>query len=134
MSNVSDGTRFENDLIHVLGDYGFWVSSFPKANDGSQPADIIAMNHKGSFLIDAKVCSKGRFVLSRMEENQVHAMLKFAEKSGGSGWFALSFPENRIYMLPLSYLLILRDVEGKKSISDVDDLFSLEYWLYGARD
>lgn len=133
MSNVRDGSIWENELLQLLGQHGFWASSFPKANDGSQPADIIALNKGGKHLIDAKVCSKPRFDLRRMEDNQIHAMKVFADKCNGLGWFAIKYPDDRYYMLPCKYLELLLE-EGSKSVSKISESFSLENWIYGYRD
>ena len=129
MANMKEANAFENELAEILGHNGFWASVFPKAADGSQPADIIALNFYGRHLIDAKVCSKGRFVFERMEDNQISAMTKFEEKCGGRGWFALKYPDE-IYILPYKYLLELRDVVGSKSISKIQEDFTLENWIY----
>lgn len=128
MSNMKEANAFEERMTKILGEHGFWASIFPKANDGSQPADIIALNRTYSHLIDAKVCSNGRFVFSRMEDNQLHAMKTFEEKCGGHGWFALLFPEDRIYMVPYRALVELQ-IMGDKSMSKVPEDLSLEKWL-----
>jgi Holliday junction resolvase len=112
------GSKFENWIVNYFGSKGYWASAFPKANDGSQPADVIALNSKRKCLIDAKVCSTGRFVLSRMEENQLHSMEMFTEKCGGNGYFALEFPEGK-YLVSVKKLLRIQS-EGKKSVTPSD--------------
>lgn len=133
MSNIREGTKWENELLQILGQQGFWASSFPKANDGSQPADIIALNKNGAHLIDAKVCSRPRFDLNRMEENQLHSMKVFNDRCDGLGWFAIKYPDDRYYMLPCKYLELLME-EGAKSVSKISESFTLENWIYGYRD
>lgn len=131
MSKASN--EFENSLCEYFGQFGFWSSIFPKRHDGSQPADIIALNRKGKHLIDAKDCVSGRFVLNRMEDNQIHAMEWFAKKCGGNGWFAVKFPDDSVYIIPIEYLQRLHD-EGIKSITTVPQTFSLENWINGNID
>lgn len=129
MSNMKEANAFEEELAKILGNNGFWASIFPKAADGSQPADIIALNFYGKHLIDAKVCSKGRFVFSRMEDNQINAMALFAQRCGGRGWFALKYPEDKLYMVPIEYLLDMQN-SGCKSMSKIPDSFGMEDWVY----
>ena len=129
MANMREANAFEEELTKILGIHGFWASIFPKAADGSQPADVIALNFYGKHLIDAKVCEKGRFVFSRMEDNQISAMTMFEARCNGRGWFALKYPDN-IYILPFKYLLELRDVVGSKSISKIPEDYTMENWLY----
>lgn len=129
MANMREANAFEEELTKILGFNGFWASIFPKAADGSQPADVIALNFYGKHLIDAKVCEKGRFVFSRMEDNQISAMTMFEERCNGRGWFALKYPDN-IYILPFKYLIELRDVVGSKSISKIPEDYTMENWLY----
>lgn len=118
MNNVSMGSEFENWVVNYFGSKDYWASAFPKANDGSQPADVIALNHNRKYLIDAKVCTTGRFVLSRMEENQLHSMEMFIKKCGGNGYFALEFPEGK-YLVSMERLLRIQS-EGKKSVTPSD--------------
>lgn len=124
--------EFEEHLVEVIGLQGYWASSFPKANDGSQPSDIIAVNKKEKHLIDAKVCSSGRFALSRVEDNQRSAMELFKERADGRGWFALLFPGDMIYMIPAEIIFNMID-SGVKSFSKVDDNLSLGWWLHEHR-
>lgn len=123
MSNVSMGSEFENWVVNYFGSKGYWASAFPKANDGSQPADVIVLNDSERYLIDAKVCSTGRFMFSRMEENQLHSMEMFQNKCGGACFFALEFPEGK-YIVNVKRLLDIQS-DGKKSIT-VKDLFEWE--------
>lgn len=128
MSNIKEGWKFEDKLLEILGEHGFWASSFPKDKDGTQPADIIAVNRKGVHLIDAKDCKGARFVLHRMEDNQLSAMDMIAERANGRGWFALGYPGEKIYMVEKFKLRMLQDA-GVKSIGKIPDSLRIEVWL-----
>lgn len=127
-ANVNEGSRFEERVAEILGKNGFWATVIPKGKDGSQPADIVAVNHRGSYLIDAKLCSYQRFVFSRMEDNQLSAMDRFEECTNGRGWFAIGYPGDRIYMIEKFRLCMLRD-SGMKSLGAIPDRFRMENWL-----
>lgn len=127
MSRESD--LFEMEMAAKFGLHGFWASIFPKAHDGSQPADIITLNHKGQHLVDAKLCANDRFVFSRMEDNQIHAMDWFEKRCGGHGWFAIKYcKEDQIYMVSNHFLLRLQE-EGYKSIGKIPEQFRWENWI-----
>ena len=128
-----DYRDFENDLCQCLGKHGFWAHVFARSNSGSQPCDIIAVNHKGKHLIDAKVCSRKRFVFERMEDNQIAAIEWFSKTCGGEGWFALHYGEDEIYILNYRYIQKLME-EGAMSIGKVPEEFRLENWLHGNID
>ena len=128
MSNVKEGWKLEEKVAEILGEHGFWATVIPKGKDGSQPADIIAVNHRGKHLIDAKDCKYPRFVLSRMEDNQKSSMDFFLERSGGSGWFAIGYPDNKIYMVEKFKLCMLQEA-GAKSIGKIPDSLRIEVWL-----
>ena len=126
MSRESD--KFERDLAEMLGEHGFWATVIPKADDGTQPCDIIACNKLFVHLIDAKLCDTGRFVFSRAEENQRSSMEFIKRRANGHGWFALKYPDGKIYMIPKSFIEYKESV-GTKSLSEIPDYYSLEYWL-----
>lgn len=128
MSNVKEGSIFEEKVIEILGEHGFWASGFPKDKDGTQPSDIIAVNHKGKHLIDAKDCKKGRFELSRIEDNQLSAMDRIKECAGGRGWFALGYPDGTIYMVEETLLRLIQQ-SGAKSIGKIPEDYKIEVWL-----
>lgn len=129
MSNIKDGWTFEEKIIEILGEHGFWASGFPKDKDGTQPADIIAVNHKGVHLIDAKACKGGRFPFERMEDNQLSAMDAISERAGGRGWFALGYPGEKIYMVEKFKLCMLRDSGAKALGNNLPDSLRIEVWL-----
>jgi predicted fused transcriptional regulator/phosphomethylpyrimidine kinase len=35
MNNIKDGWTFEEKIIEILGEHGFWASGFPKDKDGN---------------------------------------------------------------------------------------------------
>lgn len=106
MSNKKLGNRLENDIADLLAEKGFWVHLMQQNSDG-QPADIIAVRNTNAYLIDAKACATGKgFVLSRMEENQLLSMTRWAECGNGTGWFALG-TETGIYMLSFDTAITL---------------------------
>ena len=88
-SNRSAGAAFERAFAGALHGYGFWVHPL-RQSDAGQPADIIACRGGRTWLIDCKACLRGRFELSRVEENQTLAMDEFQKRGGGTAWFAVS--------------------------------------------
>lgn len=118
----------------ILGCNGFWATGIPKDKEGMQPADIIACNHLGTHLIDAKLCKRNKFDLSRVEDNQISSMRHIDRKAGGYGWFACGFTD-RIVMLSYKYVMHCINT-GKKSLSnkDLPSQFGLEYWINANRD
>ena len=90
MSNKKLGNSFETELCEILSDHGFWSHNMAQ-NAAGQPADIIAVKDGEAFLIDCKVCSQGKFLYSRIEENQDLAMKLWHGCGNGYGWFALKF-------------------------------------------
>lgn len=128
MSKYKDDKEFENLVTEILGEHGFWASKFPPDDDGTQPCDIIAINHKGKHLIDAKLCSQPRFKFERMEDNQLFSIDAFIERAGGEGWFAIGYPDEKIYMVPKWKLCMLRDA-GSASIGKIPDNLRIEVWL-----
>ena len=129
MSNYKDASDFEELIVEILGQHGFWASKFPPDKDGTQPCDIIAVNHNGKHLIDAKLCSSPRFKFERMEDNQLSSIDLFMNRSGGYGWFAIGYPDDKIYMIPSWKLCMLRD-SGHKSIGTIPDNLRIEVWLH----
>ena len=127
MSNVQAGSQFEEALVKELGVHGFWASLFPKAKDGSQPCDVIALNECGAHLIDAKDCQKGKFPFSRIEDNQRSSMERFTKLRCGKCWFAIQYPTG-IYMISYQVIKMLEE-KGHKSIGNIPEEYSLEKWI-----
>lgn len=131
LSNRSAGTSFENAFARALHGYGFWVHPLRQSESG-QPADIIACRDGRAWLIDCKACARGRFDLSRVEENQTLAMTEF-EKRGGSAWFAVMI-RGAIWMLSFRTVSELR-AAGWRSLGAeaFGDLYgvSVDEWARG---
>lgn len=103
MSNKKLGNSFEAEMCEILAEEGFWCHLLSQ-NAAGQPADIIAVKEGLAYLIDCKVCSRGRFQFSRIEENQEQAMEMWRECGNGEGLFALEFQDD-VYMVSLDSML-----------------------------
>ena len=106
MSNKKLGNSFEQEFCEILFEKGFWVHNLAQ-NASGQPADVIAVRQGIAHLIDCKVCSNGKFPLSRIEENQHMAMRMWMSCGNGSAWFALKVGDD-IYMIEYTSLVLLR--------------------------
>lgn len=127
MNNRKLGNSFEDELCDTLSGYGFWVHNLTQ-NKAGQPADVIAVRNKVSYLIDAKVCSDDKFPLSRMEENQDLAMELWKECGNGIGWFALKLG-NQIYMLSHYTMIAYRHKQSSLSAKEIFELgMPIERW------
>lgn len=85
MTNKKLGNSFESVFCEILFQQGFWCHNLAQ-NQAGQPADVIAVRDGKSYLIDCKVCSRGRFPFSRIEDNQHTAMRAWQESGNGTGW------------------------------------------------
>ena len=128
MNNKTLGNSFETELCEKLSNHGFWVHLL-NANKSGQPADIIAVRNGKAHLIDAKVCTNGRFVLSRVEENQELAMSLWNECGNGIGWFAMKVGD-QIYMVCFYVIQAYKDKKHSLSEQDIHELgIPLEKWV-----
>lgn len=118
MSNKSEGNKFEREFCDLLAEKGFWVHNMASKAEG-QPADVIAVRKNIAYLIDCKVCSKSVFALSRIEENQHYAMRRFCDCGNHERWFALKLPEDGVYMISYTAMLIQESI-GKSAMSSKD--------------
>jgi Holliday junction resolvase len=133
MTNKKLGNDFELELCDILAGRGFWAHPL-NANKSGQPADIIAVRNKISYLIDAKVCSSRGFALSRMEENQDLAMELWEECGNGQGWFALKISSGDIYMVPHFCIKAYQGRQAYLSFSEIHELGKpLEKWVTKCR-
>ena len=107
--NKKTGNDFEAELCRILSARGYWCHNFQQ-NASGQPADIIAAKNRVTYLIDAKVCEKGEFRLSRMEENQRLAMRLWNQTGNGAGYFALKLPDETIFLFAIDFLLELEKI------------------------
>ena len=122
------GNQFEKEFCETLYNHGFWCHKMAQ-NAAGQPADVIAVRNGQAYLIDCKVCTHGRFPLSRIEENQRFAMEIWEERGNTCCWFALKTPKG---VIMLEYWR-LRNTLCERSILNIDDINSLgitlERWL-----
>jgi Holliday junction resolvase len=131
MRNVTNkklGNDFESAFCEILFNEGFWTHNMAM-NKSGQPADVIAVRNGKSYLIDCKVCSRGRFALSRMEENQDLSMDLWKLCGNGEGWFAIRVGED-ISMIPHVAIKSLREQKSYLTELDVKEYgIPLERWL-----
>lgn len=129
--NKKLGNNFESTFCEILFQQGFWCHNLAQ-NQAGQPADVIAVRDGKAYLIDCKVCSRGRFTFSRIEDNQHTAMETWQESGNGNGWFALQC-KGHIFML--NYDMLKRLSETQSSISYDEMCFygcALEAWVVWA--
>jgi Holliday junction resolvase len=128
MNNKKLGSDFEQELCEILSSHGFWVHPMRQDNSG-QPADIIAVRNKVSYLIDAKVCSNDTFPFSRIEENQDLAMELWHDCGNGIGWFALKL-RGQIYMHSHYTMKAYRHLKNSLSPQEIFELgMPIEKWV-----
>lgn len=116
-TNRKTGNTFEQEFCEILCQHGFWTHKMAQRAEG-QPADVIAVKNKTAYLIDCKVCSRNKFPLSRVEENQHFAMEFWQMCGNGEGWFALK-ADNQIYMIP--HVTMIELSYGKATLN-LDDI------------
>lgn len=97
MNNNKLGRDFEEEFCKLLAKDGFWAYNTRNKQSG-QPADVIAAKDNVPYLIDCKVCSDGKFQMSRVEENQRNAMLSFYKKGNRKAYFAFKLEDNTIWI------------------------------------
>lgn len=130
VSNKTAGSRFEKEFAGILADHWFWVHLF-QDNKNGQPCDVIAVNNGRAYLIDCKDCQSEIFPLSRIEENQINAMILFSMMGNVPGMFAIRFPDRQIYLLQYTKLRELQEA-GFKRINETvcrTQGMPLEQWL-----
>ena len=127
-SNKKIGNDFERRFCEILSEHGFWVHNFAQNQDG-QPADVIAVRNNMPYLIDCKVCEKGIFQLSRIEENQILSMQYWLDTRNDDAWFALKV-NGDIWMITYRRIMYAKE---KRSVLNTDDIYNrgvlLEDWL-----
>lgn len=131
-TNKKLGNTFETEFCEILGKHGYWVHNMAQ-NAAGQPADVIAVRDRIAFLIDCKVCSKNRFPISRVEENQHFAMEFWAMCGNGEGWFALKV-EDEIFMIPHYSIVELSYRQSSLNLTEIKEYgVKLERWLESCR-
>ena len=128
MSNKKLGNSFEAEFTEILANEGYWVHLLSQ-NAAGQPADVIAVRDGEAYLIDCKVCSQGKFLFSRIEDNQESAMELWRDCGNGVGWFALKF-DDEIFMVDMTSMRDARDCRSALT-RDAALLYGylLEDWL-----
>lgn len=128
MSNKLLGSRYEEKVAQTLYDHGYWVTLLTASRAG-QPADIIAIKGTEFMLLDAKLCTKDKFELRRIEPNQIRSMTMLEARSDhavtafvlgmSTGDYVVSWDTLHAYM-----------AEGKKSITleECEQFITLEEW------
>lgn len=128
MSNKKIGNDFEKKFCEILSERGFWVHNFAQ-NQSGQPADVIAVRNNMPYLIDCKVCEKGIFQLSRIEENQILSMQYWLDTRNDDAWFALKV-NGDIWMITYRRIMYAKE---RQSILNTDEIYELgvllEDWL-----
>ena len=132
-SNRKVGNDFESDLCEIFAEHGFWVHNFAQKIAG-QPADVIAVRNRQSYLIDCKVCSTNKgFDLNRMEDNQDLSMTLWKECGNGEGWFAVLLA-GQIYMIPHFAVKALGNQKSAMTPAEVFEIGKpLEKWIAGCK-
>lgn len=127
-TNRKIGNSFEAEFCEMLFKHGFWCHNMAQ-NSAGQPADVIAVKDQRAYLIDCKVCSKNRFPLERVEENQHFAMETWKICGNGDGWFALKV-ENEVLMLSHDTLVKLSYEKWALNLKEIREYgIPLERWL-----
>ncbi len=128
MSNREDGNRYERSFCLKLAKYGFWVHNMAQ-NASGQPADVIAVKDGKAYLIDCKVCSKGKFAFSRVEENQHYSMKYWNECGNGEGWFAIKL-DLITYMIPYSVIEKYKETQSYLTTENIfEEGYPLKVWV-----
>lgn len=126
MNNQQKGKDFENKFMKWLSKQGYWAHFMHPAPDGSQPFDIIALkgNDRSSAIVyafDCKTLEKGRFPLSRIEDNQELAFEALNKQGVHNTYFVIDCGDH-CRLMP-SQTAIERKRQGVKSL-DIDGLKS----------
>lgn len=134
-NNKKNGNKFEVEFCELLFENGYWAHNLTQ-NSAGQPADVIAVKKKKSYLIDCKVVSFNTrgFALSRVEDNQHLAMQLWKERTGQDAWFAIKYEiVNKIYMF--SYETIKKLDMCQSTINQIDAMVygtEFEEWINGS--
>lgn len=97
-TNRKNGLLFEAELCGEMAAHGWWAHDMAQSAAG-QPADVIAVRHNTAVMIDCKVCSGDRFLLSRVEPNQLSAMALWEARGNDHAYFAVKYGSGNVYMI-----------------------------------
>lgn len=116
MGNKSMGTVFEREFAEFMSDRGFWVHILQDNRNG-QPFDVIAARNGCTYVFDCKVCEGDKFLLSRMEPNQISSMKLWEECGNEQGMFVIAYRKaSQFCAIPFHRLMKLKE-EGVKSLA-----------------
>jgi len=116
-SNKKLGNDFEQEVCRMLAQEGFWVHNFANRKNG-QPMDIIAVIDNKPVLIDAKVCSKGIFKTSRIEENQMLSMRRWFLTGNHTVMLWLKLPDGTVGVIVLNNEKELDELLERKTLNE----------------
>ena len=113
MNNKRLGNSFEQKVCDILANDGWWVHFISPDARGAQPFDIIATKDNVPMAIDCKTCDDHIFRISRLEDNQIYAFLRW--KSAGNDFaYLMVLHKEKIYAVPYWLLKELGKVDLRK--------------------
>ena len=104
MNNKKLGTAFEQEMVKILSDNGYWVHFISPDNRGAQPFDIVAVKNGFALAADCKTCEDHIFRISRLEWNQMLAFQKWIDCGNGMPVIFVKHNE-KIYMVEYDRLV-----------------------------
>ena len=103
-NNKQKGTKWENELVALLGGQGYWAHRFAENVDGSQPCDVIAVRNMIAYIFDCKTCDADFFDISRLEENQIRCFEKWLACGNTMPHIAVKRKDGEIFFIPYDEL------------------------------
>lgn len=120
------GRAFEQYIVKLLGEAGYWAHRIAPDESGQQPFDVIAIRDKWVCAYDAKVVSNGnRFPMSRVEDNQIESLEMIRKTAAYCEAGLLLFYNGGIRFLSIDKILSLM-LEDAVSV----DVRELPVWRY----
>jgi Holliday junction resolvase len=107
MSNIKNGTTFEQDFCNLAKTKGFWAHRC-NADSSGQPVDVLLGKNNIGILVDCKDCRHDVFSFDRVEDNQESSMELWQETGNKHALFALNLSDD-IWMIPLTFIQKLRE-------------------------
>lgn len=97
------GNNFEKEFAQWLSkEKGMFVYNLPNKTNG-QPFDILAAKNNIFFAFECKNCSKDYFPLSRVEDNQMQALIKLSSTGNKRYYFVFNF-QGEIKFCPAGHM------------------------------
>lgn len=103
MNNKKLGTEFEEEVVTLLSQKGYWSHFITPKRDGSQPFDVIASKDDKPLVGDCKTSAKKWFNISRLEDNQITAFELWLKRKNTRAYVFIKY-EERVYAVPYLYL------------------------------